>query len=70
MTEEKEDVSEKEKVQQTLMPLKQFADTHALKYGIEAMAGFFHTQEIKKQFAALETEWHKRIEAFLKKGVK
>jgi hypothetical protein len=52
------------------VPLKVFADTHALKYGIELMAGFFHAQERANHFADTEENWHKLIEEFANSEVK
>lgn len=52
------------------MPLQKFADTFASKYGIELMAGFYHTQEVAKKFADIEDNWHTAISAFAQKEVK
>lgn len=52
------------------MPLQTFADTHALKYGIELMAGFFFEQEQAKRFADSEENWHAAIKEFSEREVK
>jgi hypothetical protein len=52
------------------MPLIVFADTHALKYGVELMAGFFYDNEQAKKFADTEENWHLAIQAFAKREVK
>lgn len=52
------------------MPLQKFADDYALKYGIELMAGFFHTQESLKKFADIEENYHSAIKVYAKEEVK
>jgi hypothetical protein len=50
--------------------LQKFADDNALKYGIELMGGFFHTQESSNTFADTEENYRLAIQAFAKKEVK
>ena len=50
--------------------LHSFAQSHALKYGIELMGGFKHSQESVKHYADTEENWHKLIAAYSKKEVK
>lgn len=52
------------------MPLQVFADSFAVKYGIEMMAGFFHEQEQAKKFADIEDNWHSAIQEFANREVK
>lgn len=49
--------------------LNLFAQTHAKKYGIELMGGFYHTQEAIKHYADTEENWHKLIDEYSKKEV-
>lgn len=52
------------------VPLKTFADTHATKYGIELMAGFYHEHETKNHFHDTEENWHRLIQEFAKREVR
>lgn len=60
----------KEPAEVVYMPLRVFADTYALKYGVELMGGFYHEQERKHHFADTEENWHKAMQQFSGKEVK
>lgn len=53
-----------------LVPLSSFAQANALKYGVELMGGFYHTQEREFHFADTDENWHKLIEKYSKQEVK
>lgn len=50
--------------------LHSFAQSNALKYGVELMGGFYHTQEKEFHFADTEENWHKLIDKYAKQEVK
>lgn len=55
---------------QVLVPLNSFAQQNALKYGVELMGGFYHTQEREFHFADTAENWHKLIDEYSKQEVK
>jgi len=50
--------------------LHSFAQSNALKYGVELMGGFYHVQEKALHFADTEENWHKLIDKYAKQEVK
>ena len=63
-------VMNRELTHEQYIALNTFAQSNALKYGIELMGGFYHTQEVQKHYADTEDNWHKLIDDYSRKEVK
>lgn len=52
------------------VPLETWAQSNALRYGVELMGGFYHVQEKGKHYFDTEAGWQSLMEAYKTQEVK